>query len=477
MMEHHHTVHYRVKETPHYVIDLNTKPRERWKPIIKDFLPLMEPLNSYLDKIAKEEVGGAAPLAMFFSSWFIKNILQTMSDDMIEELQGMAELTSGMGLTFERLLHLNIGYSLVAMCTAATVKEEDSISKKENNGIFHLRNLDWDYEISEAFRELTVDVDFVRGNELIFRTTTFVGMNGILTGMKYKTIKPQTSTSSTLLDDGVNNHHQSLDTCTGFSISLNYRKEHLGNEFIGILKNVLSGYIGFWPVEYLLRKVFEEANSMEMAIKYFEKNSIVAPCYLLICGENDSYLLTMNRMNDVNRKRLTREDISKQTKRKFIVQTNIDHWKHDFDKEWAGNDYLLHNALERKYSAESFLRNYNYNNQIFHESYTLNDLQKFTMEKTFLGKLNKSVNNHCVTYMKEEYFNFLLQCLSNYPNANRETVFQVICNPKTNFYFSRIIYSPPEDDKDNWSPAKTNLKQNQTLEQSQSLLGESEIFV
>ena len=75
-------------------------------------------------------------------------------------------------------------------------------------------------------------------------------------------------------------------------------------------------------------------------------------------------------------------------------------------------------------------------------------------EKTSLQDLHTFIDKN--TFLREEvivndkHFNFLMQCISNYPSCNAETCYQVICNPKNNLYYSRIIYNPPETDDNNY---------------------------
>lgn len=317
----------------------------------------------------------------------------------------------------------------------------------------------------EPFRNLTIDVEFVRGSELIYRATTWVGFNGFLTGMRYR----QFSVAS-----DINKNNTTSVTATPFSISLNYRKNKGSNEIVGFVKNVLAGFMNYYPAEYLIRKLLEEAYSLETALRWIDHYPIMAPCYLVVCGEEDAYLLSKTRTSDLNRLQLNREmkkmmdhptqqqqqqqptEQHSPTKlpqqqppqRAFLVQTNIDHWEKSVDPEWAGEDLLLHNALDRKCAAQAFL------SQHIQDFSQLKLVENTTQEQLSKQLYNSQLMSNNIHFrnipFNTPYFNFLMQCISNYPNCNQETVYQVICNPKNNFYFSRIIYNPPTDPSNNY---------------------------
>ncbi|KAG2375056.1 hypothetical protein C9374_010060 [Naegleria lovaniensis] len=482
------------KATPLYTIDLNTPPRQRWQPIVREYLNEMKPLKNYIDQMAHEQAGWFGKLGMKISGWASQQLLTTVSDSIVEELKGIAELTQpAFGLSYSDLLNLNLGYNFLAMCSSIAVKEFNrgeskstlgsgepkSTTSRALDGVYHLRNLDWDVAIAEPFRNLTIDVEFVRGSQLIYRATTWVGFNGFLTGMRYR----QFSTTSSDNTNTTTSNGTTTCTATPFSISLNYRKNKDSNEIVGFVKNVLAGFMNYYPAEYLIRKLLEDADSLETALRWIDHYPMMAPCYLVLCGEENAYLLSKTRTSDLNRLQLKHEmhkmmekvvqQQQQQTgaeqsqpsssksvasnvhqtqqappQRAFLVQTNIDHWETSVDKEWAGDDALLHNSLDRKCAAQAYL------------SQSIEDYSKLKLvENTSKEQLSSQIHNSKIMSQSAHfrniphdtsYFNFLMQCISNYPSCNQETVYQVICNPKNNFYFSRIIYNPPTDPSNNY---------------------------
>ena len=414
---------FNIKPSPVFTIDLNTPPRQRWKPIVAEYLEKMKPLKGYIDKMADEQAGWFGKLGMKLSGWGAKQLLTTISDEVVEELEGIAELTEeAFGLTFSDLLNLNLGYNFLAMCSSIAVKEEGDDSL---GGVTHLRNLDWDKSIADPFRDLTVDVNWVRGERLIYRCTTWVGFNGTMTGLRFR--QPE---------------NEKNREAKPFSISLNYRKDpETSFELVGFVTNILAGFLNYYPAEYMIRKLLEDADSMETALKWIDEYPLMAPCYLLICGESNSVLLSKTRRSDLNRQHLNDQPTISQ--RKFLIQTNIDHWVDKVDPKWALDDELLQNSVERRCAARTYLSQNvkDFSKLNLHEKTTHEQLNEF-LEKTKMPDGEAMFNT--------DYFNFSMQCISNYPSCNNETVFQVVCNAHNNFYYSRIIFNPPTDDSNNF---------------------------
>jgi len=78
-----------------------------------------------------------------------------------------------------------------------------------------------------------------------------------------------------------------------------------------------------WPIGFLVRDVFETTSSYNQAISYLANSSLIAPCYVTICGTQPGQgaLITRNRKTELNRWNLA--------ERGPIVQTNIDHWSEE----------------------------------------------------------------------------------------------------------------------------------------------------
>jgi len=75
-----------------------------------------------------------------------------------EEMAGIASVTSAVGLTYDRLVLLNIGYDCIARCTSAVVQPAlDDPAINVLPAPFHARHFDWDSpELIGMVRELCI---------------------------------------------------------------------------------------------------------------------------------------------------------------------------------------------------------------------------------------------------------------------------------------------------------------------------------
>jgi hypothetical protein len=280
----------------------------------------------------------------------------------------------------------------LAHCTSISTSKNPNGSDKTESGPFHLRNMDWDLEVAEGLCDITIDVDFQKAGITLFRITTWVGMVGCLTGMRYHT--PQ---------DSLN---------TGWSISLNYRKT---DEWFGMLKNITSGMFKYHGIEFLMRQTLQTEPTFEGAVKHLSTANIMAPCYLTMAGPKpqEGCLLTRKRRGEAPRLIL---ELSEKDSRRFIIQTNICHWKDKIDPRWAGSDLLLQNAVERRQVAT----------------------------KNMLGYKPSNDGEGTDTQQSDEQFlQFAFHLMSQYPTCNQETIYQNVMRPSTNLYQTRIVHNPP----------------------------------
>ena len=321
-----HTVYNLSFSTPRrYRIDLETKPEERWAPIIKDYLPQLHVFKNYLMDNMRIEFGSVklASAMQSIAGWASKNIYTP--SEIVRELKGIAAITQqACGLNYDDLLTLNMGYNWLAHCTSAVCLDHST-----DHPPYHFRNMDWDLELSRELRNMTIDVEFYQNNKPLYIMTTWVCFIGATTGMRYS-------------------EEMSTDYPKGYSISINYRKT---DESAGIMKNFVSGVCSYWPIEMLLRTVLSQEDTFSRALYKLSKENVMAPCYLTICGStnNEGVILTRGRHRDEKRLQIHPE------RTPFIVQTNIDHWMKEVDRVWAGTDMLLHSAIDRKIAATNYL--------------------------------------------------------------------------------------------------------------------------
>ena len=237
----------------------------------------------------------------------------------------------------------------------------------------------------ECLRELTIDVEFVKNDQMIFQTTTWVCFVGILTGM-------------------TNN------TKNGWSLSLNFRwcdGSAIWNYFSFLFQHE--------PIEFIIRNAFEKNLSYDEAVKFLSKAKIIAPCYLVItgCNQGEGTLITRDRAGDVN------PLILKDSKTNCLLMTNIDHWLEKVDVKWACGDDLLLNSVERRTTANQLMSNVKFEkdqkiedieNELFKvlETYPVYNYQ--TVYQVIMSPKNGSYSSRFVVQnliLKKNFFSFL----------------------------------------------------------------------
>mmetsp|Transcript_138201 Transcript_138201/g.440886 ORF Transcript_138201/g.440886 Transcript_138201/m.440886 type:complete len:304 (+) Transcript_138201:64-975(+) len=184
-----------------------------------------------------------------------------------EELQGIANVA---GLSVGKVAIMQVAYEVFAACTSIVVDVDASHLDRGLSGRrpFHIRTMDWEFE---QLRELTIEVDFVRGGHTVFSATTWPGYVGVLTGLRM----------------GVG------------SISVNYRRTPRGAQtpVRAVLENMLRGLALAWPVSFLIREALDTCTSYPELVDALLRSDLMAPTYIAIAGaeEGQGIVITRNR--------------------------------------------------------------------------------------------------------------------------------------------------------------------------------------
>ena len=214
-----------------YNINLDLPPLERWREIVTDYTPAIQAFKSYVLR--------SAHLPAFFFNFVSYSYAARRDPEYAEELQAIAQLS---GMEFSMMYLVNFVYELTAYCTS-------TIIRTASGKIIHGRNLDFAFMPYAA--NLTAQVSFYRGGNLLYKADVTVGSLGILAG-----VKPGK-----------------------FAISLNER--HKGS----LLTNLREYFFQkSMPSLYLVRKAFETANSFDEAISIISTTRIIAPAYYIVSG-------------------------------------------------------------------------------------------------------------------------------------------------------------------------------------------------
>ena len=269
-------------EAPNYVVNLDKPPTERWSHVVSNYATLYPILMKELYKIIPK------PIVDFATK------ITAVLDDYIpapygDEIRGIAKYTnSSVGETVMG----NLAYDFTAFrhhllksrrgaCTSI-------LAVTANNTLLHGRNLD--YAFKNILRNFTINVEFYKGGQLVFKATTFAGMVGVYTGMRP----------------------------SGISISLDERNTGMiWENIIAALETKLHGLIGV-----LIRDVLTDKTiSYEDAIQKLSKTHIIAPCYLIVGGlGKEGAVITREQTHSLNIWYFNGSSTW------YLVETNYDHW-------------------------------------------------------------------------------------------------------------------------------------------------------
>ncbi|KAL4003722.1 beta subunit of N-acylethanolamine-hydrolyzing acid amidase family protein [Acanthocheilonema viteae] len=274
---------------PHYTINLDLTPENRWDKVIddhKELIPaVIEEIHHYVPKLLRPIVW-----------WIDENILlKKFPEEYAREMRGIAARS---GLRIGEVIGINILYDISAFDRKhilANIGCTSIVAKDHKGRIIHGRNLD--YPMTSLIRNLTIIADFTRGGNILYTAVTFALNVGIYTGQRHGS----------------------------FSISIN---ERYSGSYIDTL--LMEFYTRFKrPVTFTIRMVLENNNTFEEAKKVLMNEHFIAPSYLIIAGTKaeQACVITRDRWKTADL-----ECIDSKKGRWFLVETNFDHWKVNKDK-------------------------------------------------------------------------------------------------------------------------------------------------
>lgn len=244
-----------------FQINLDAKPRERWRHIVEAHLGQLSQILQIIEDVIGTGFAASTASAIF------TGLTKAGRFYYGEELQGIAEATK---LSIGQVALIQVAYEVFAACTSIVV-DVDGALVGGTAGVktpFHIRTMDWPMENLE---KLTIEVDFVRGGQVVYSATTWPGYVGILTGVR--------------------------PSC--FSISVNYRRTQRGSENMlkAVIGNMLQGLASSWPVSFLVREVLETDGSYERALGSLQASELMAPTYIVVAGvrEGQGAVITRSR--------------------------------------------------------------------------------------------------------------------------------------------------------------------------------------
>ncbi|GMR62190.1 hypothetical protein PMAYCL1PPCAC_32385 [Pristionchus mayeri] len=267
-----------------YRIQLDSPPSARWNQVVDDHL-------QYLPQLL-EEVAQLVPSSDQSEVYKLaENLRNFLPEEYANELEGIANRT---GLPMGEIVILNVIYDLTSYNTSRILFQGCTgiLACDENGRILHGRNLD--YMMQNLLRNITILVDFYRGEKLVYSGTTFAFYTGLLTGQRPG----------------------------GFTVSLNQR--YSGSFTENLLAAVVTKFQN--PVSFLIRRTLDEESSFARAVDRLSSTHIIAPCYMIVGGmtEYEGAIISRDRWSAADVQTLNETNW-------FLVQTNFDHWNEEND--------------------------------------------------------------------------------------------------------------------------------------------------
>uniref|UniRef100_UPI00358FA6E7 acid ceramidase n=1 Tax=Myxine glutinosa TaxID=7769 RepID=UPI00358FA6E7 len=296
-------------------VDLDLPPRERWTELVKSKKTELVLLVDLVKKLASSLLPEGQLIR--FVDKELPILGKTFPPPFPEELESVAQAS---GIPIGEIVLYNLFYEVFTVCTSI-------VAQDQKGHIFHARNLDfglflgWDrtnntWAMTERLSDLVVNVNAQRGGKTVFRSTTFVGYLGILTG-----------------------EHPGL-----FTLTMNERF-NLDGGYLGILEWLLGHRTGHW-MSFLTRAVLENATSYDEAKTILSTTELLAPAYYILGGykPGQGCVITRARTSclDVWTLNVTRG-------RWFVLETNYDRWRPPFF--WDDRRTSATECLERTGAA------------------------------------------------------------------------------------------------------------------------------
>lgn len=292
-----------------HIIDLDMSPSERWQPVIAAYENELSEFGARFDEALRLQIGSASK-AFFLFEWVARCI--QVPDELKQEMESIATLTRRYGLTYGKILFMNVflDVSDAAMACTSVVFQEST------RGMHHLRTLDWELA---ALRPLVARLNFKRNGVTLYKSVSILPCIGVLTGMR----------------------------SGAFSLSYNFRKKQSGGIkdrckaqaafLLDLVKKSTSASFGPF-MSFVLRDVLEQTTSFDDAVQRLKAAPCRTQCYLTVCGTRPGEGIVLVNGDPKG---------EMQMQGSLLVQTNHDPGMTKVDTTWAGNDPNLLTTLLR----------------------------------------------------------------------------------------------------------------------------------
>ncbi|KAI8895218.1 hypothetical protein BC833DRAFT_660261 [Globomyces pollinis-pini] len=208
--------------------------------------------------------------------------LQGIVDHINEAVTGQAEK-----LKFSELVIIQYAYEFNALCTSVAVNVDSE------SGPLHIRTMDWP---TSFLSPLTMQLEFYKGGQILFKSTSWLGLVGIFTGMRMA--------------------DPSKPSSEPFSISLNYRRV-IEPSILSFVSKMMSRQLA--TTGQLIRQTLEQVEHFGTAVQSLRNSPLISPCYFTIVGSQhqNGVVITRGEQSLHTTQSLRTSN--------YIVQTNTDH--------------------------------------------------------------------------------------------------------------------------------------------------------
>jgi len=273
-------------------VDLDADPITRWQPIVSQFRNDYGPIIAYLDQ--------------YYPPWMqpifdpiVANWDQYIPQPFADELRGVAVAFNGScGVDLGKVVLLNLIYDFSAFCTSIVAQDEQGT-------IYHGRNLDYPFP---GLQNVTIEVDFQRNGQTVYRGVTFAGYIGLLTG-----VRP-----------------------AGWSVTVNQRNIP-GDSVLDWFKNIEEWMAGATPLALRLRETLESNTTFSSAVSTLQHVHLMSTVYLTVAGTQpgEGAIVTRDRDDPADVWWIAAPEGW------YRGQTNDDHWLPPLDDRRAAMNSMM----------------------------------------------------------------------------------------------------------------------------------------
>ncbi|XP_031549025.1 acid ceramidase-like [Actinia tenebrosa] len=307
-------------QVPTEVINLDVSPGDRYNDLAakkdKQLHALLDYIKNFTSFILNGKLFGIIDKDL-------APLVYTLPSPYKEEIIGLSKAS---GIPIGEVLLYNIFYEIFTVCTSI-------VAQDKQGKLYHARNLDfglflgWDnktdtWSLSEVLRPLVVQLDYRRGGKTLYKTVTFAGYVGVITGLK----------------PGV------------LTLTLNERF-NINGGYIGMIEWILGKRSAKWT-SFITRDVLEQASSYAEAHDMLANTEVLAPVYYILGGNQSGQGVVLTRDRTKN---LKENSLDPKNGKWFVLETNYDFWEPPlvFDDRRTPGTYCMQHGGQNALSMKS----------------------------------------------------------------------------------------------------------------------------